>query len=263
MRNPPPATIEVTTDTPTVPDKIMVYKILYPTVDDEFAANLSKKLDFEDNLIPVKSGETRLVYTYVNSTHYLEISLEGNMLLAWSKGIPPPTSLLSEEQSISLAEGWLKSHGLLIKDDSYRTGVGKYYQVDSVTYAYSVKFTLNINDYETCNEGFVVVVGDGGHIFRMQSYRHNLEPYGEFKLKSPGQALSLLEDYIENGESESKEIMVNTRLFGQLTITEVKLQYLSGKGYLQPVYVFKGVARLTPEATPEGFEGSVDALDRS
>lgn len=258
---------EVILDTtlPSLPEKIMVYEVIKPIIDEKFAYMIANKLGFNGELVPVKQGEFRWAYSFINGTHILEVELDGSIAL-YLKELPKIGKLPTEEECISIAEKWLKEHGFYSQNIS-KVKVKPSLMYDNEVKVIGVSFWIKIGDFTLNNLGPYIGVTYNGliheirlTIYDIESYT-NFKPYSNFKLKNPIHALKILKAYLDSGgilpEGQPSNCITNYIVFNKLIIKKISLEYYYSEKYIQPVYVFEG------EADGEDFIGIVDAIDRS
>jgi len=259
VRNVPEHDVILEASMPSVPKELMVYRVLKPDVDEKFASRIADNFGFNGELVPTKSGEPRMAYVFTNDTHILEVELDGSIRL-YRKNLPESGELPTEEECITIAENWLRSHGIYSADLKL-AGVGISLIRNGKPAAVGVRFMRSIDGIPIRNAIAYVSVTYDGLIQEVMLTIYDAKPYAAFKLKTPDTALKILKAYLDSGgitpEGQPRECIANYILFKRLIVRNVTLEYFLGKEYVQPVYVFQG------EADGEEFTGIVDAINRS
>ena len=114
----------------------------------------------------------------------------------------------------------------------------------STAYSVIVKFQTTLGTYDNYQPTALVEVGENGKVIRADINSFQIKYFDSVYLSTPDAALNVLKARLSSksvNPSESKESTINLRNFNQLTVTQVTLEYTQGGGYLQPVYVFKGI----------------------
>lgn len=267
------------TELPTVVDSLAVYIENKTVVDDVYALNIALQCGFnEGDAVPLV-GDTRSVYSYKNGTATLEIKLNGSISFRTDTDSSKPENLPTDEECITIAIGWLESCGLTPENilDIETKSYMDVQEIDKVTNSvidqYSVgttvKFKGALNGYRLYSSAASVVIGDNGKIIRADINLPNYEIYTYVDIIAPGEALNILENYLEGRlgtNSNTLICMVNQMGFKKLKIKNISIQYTKGNtDYLQPVYVFEGTAYFEYEnaiTDTEDFISRVDAVIR-
>jgi hypothetical protein len=280
IENVSPVEVVLAADLPPAPEKLLVYKIA--TVDEEYITVLARRLGFNGG--PDYPDGRSGLYTYVQESNYrtgsslsegirlLEISADGSLqlLTTGTNTGNGDAHLPSLEEAEKIARDWLTSNDLCPAIDAEAKKSGGL-KVTATTieagtpYSLVVKFQAGLGGYNIYTPVATVEIGDNGQIIGAYINIVRLNEYDTVSIRSPEAALSLLQARLSSplaDPPEARESVINLRDFEQLTLTRVTLQYTSGGGYLQPVYVFDGDAfsKLKPE--PEIFKGKVDAALR-
>ncbi len=252
---------EIILDTtpPSVPENLMVYEVIKPVFNEEFAREMTKKFGFSGELIPAESDEDRWAYVFTNDTHVLEVEWDGSVRF-YHKTVPKTGTLPTEEECITIAEKWLKEHDLYPSNIS-RVKVGARLSYDDKPVVMGVRFQTKIGEYSLENLGPYVSISYGGSIHEVMLTIYEFQPYASFKLKPPIHAMKILKAHLDAGgippKGQELNCRVNYVIFERLVVKEISLEYYCGKNYIQPVYIVRG------EANGESFKGIVDAVDRN
>jgi hypothetical protein len=278
--NAPPVEVVLDTVLPAAPEKLKVYRI--ETIDEKYIDTLAHRLGF--NCMPSQPDDPNGPYTYIlgynyqpgtklpAGTQWIEVYKDGTLQL-FTEGISfsnAPGNLPSFEEAEKIAGDWLvlnelypagvteteKGNGLVVTGDD--NGL---ITLHSIT----VRFQVKLGDYAIYTHAASVEVGENGKIIGAYVNIIQLKEYEIVPVKSPEAALNLLKARLASplaDPPEARESVINLRSFNRLTVTRVTLQYTSGGGYLQPVYVFEGDALSASQPSPEAFKGKVDAVIR-
>ena len=265
VENAPPVEIDLNAEFPTTPSDVAVYEIVPEGISDADATKLVRQIGFIGDAVPLKPGSVRQVYSFMGGDQTLEIGLDGGIAIHNRTALAIPADLPTAEKCTTAARDWLTSRGLY-PSDVVRTSTSPFIQVDAKTVATVVKFAIAVGGYEVQGVGAYVAIGDGGRVVEVSRNMPAVEKRGTVKLKTPGDALQTLWNYLTSSSAsppEAKICSVNMRSFPLLSIETVSIQYKAGAGYLQPVYVFEGSGFLDRDGTKvERFVGLVDAVRR-
>jgi len=274
VQNAPPVLVEIDTDLPEFPETMMVYKILTPDVNDEYANKIAETLGFSDPL-PLE-GDKRLVYSYENDTYILEIDMQGFIHIYTTEEVETDESdeIPTDSECIEIAENWLKSNNLYPSDiSSIKTEIASEISEEDIEEiepediqieAKAVIFKTTLNNKIMNGLGTKIVVSKNGIVSDFSRSIPETEEYELVKLISSEKALGILEDYLSSSTSippENNNCIANMRAFEKLVINKVDLEYYLGAGYMQPVIVFEGEG-IFESGTIEEFVGLVDAVSR-
>jgi hypothetical protein len=280
IENAPPVEVFLDAELPVVPEKLPVYKI--ETVDDEYMSSLARRLGFDHQ--PGNPDDPNGPYTYFQDSdyqprtkladgiRYLELYRDGSLWLFTAcagKISSPPQNLPSFEEAKQIAADWLVSHDLYPANVT-EVEKGGGLEVtgasgESTPYSIIVRFQTGLAGYNIYTSAASVEVGDNGAIIGANINMTQLKEYETVSIKTPEAALDVLKARLASplaDPPEARESVINLRSFEQLTVTRVTLQYTTGGGYLQPVYVFEGSAFSPSNPAPEIFKGKVDAVLR-
>jgi hypothetical protein len=278
--NAPPVEVVLDTVLPAAPNKLKVYRI--ETIDEKYIDDLAHRLGF--NYMPGQPDDSNGPYTFIqgqdyqpgtrlpDGTQWIEVYKDGSLQL-FTEGISfsnAPGNLPSFEEAEIIAGDWLvlnelypagvteakKGNGLVVTGDD--TGL-------ITPHSVTVRFQVELSDYAIYTHAASVEVGENGKILSAYINIMQLKEYEIVLIKSPEAALNLLKARLASplaDPPEAWESVINLRSFDRLSVTRVTLQYTSGGGYLQPVYVFEGSAFSTLEPSSETFKGKVDAVIR-
>lgn len=136
---------------------------------------------------------------------------------------------------------------------------------ENIPYSVIVLFETTLGDYGTYTPGARVEVGDDGEIMHVWVNVTQIKEYGLVSTKTPEVALNLLKARLTSqsvNPPEARETIINLRNFERLYLTRITLQYASGGGYFQPIYVFEGTAYSEQNLNLDAFRGKVDAVAR-
>ena len=227
-----------------VTDSVMEYKVNNFNVTSEYEKGISNIFGF--NLSDNPKGDK-----IVDSGKLLKFYNTGGFLYASHSDFvgDAPTSLPSEQDSINIAEKYLKNQKLLPQDvgSAYVTPIqiDVYYPTSNTTLNYTlartVHFNRTINDLKVYGPGqnLIVDVSDNGKITGAQKLWRDVSPYQMKKIKTPDQA------YSELANGNNSTVIVPHTNADKVAITDVSLGYYIEEGdvyqqYVDPIYVFKG-----------------------
>ncbi|MDD5401925.1 MAG: hypothetical protein PHU52_01470 [Dehalococcoidales bacterium] len=277
ISNAPPVDIELNTTLPELPDKLPVYKVVKPNVDDVFAADMAESLGFNVEPEPL-NGEEREVYTYKQDGKTLEINLDGSIAFYGEDDLPKPENLPSEQECIDIAKDWLNRYKLYPSGDvsvetstyaeveEWDTSTGQILHTHIA--GILVKFKVDVGQYGLYSGGASIAIGDNGEILKVTVDAPILEEYTSASMNSAEEAFNLLSAYLSSpvaAPAQARECLANMRAFSSLELNQISIsyQYTASKEYALPILVFKGKAY--DDYTPgyEEFIARVDLVDRS
>ncbi len=150
-----PEELTIDSSLPAVPDKLIVYKVIRPVVDETFASNLVQRIGLTGEMIFSNVDNTYRIY-FGDGTDGEGISIykDGKISIWYERDRRHVSSLPSDEECINIAQNWLKSHDLYPKNViniettletvAIRTGLttGPFYP-----YATLVNFSIGLDGY--------------------------------------------------------------------------------------------------------------------
>ncbi|QSZ66084.1 hypothetical protein RJ40_00485 [Methanofollis aquaemaris] len=241
---------EVTCDIalPEYPEKVMVYRTVDTIVSKDDAQKIAEKFGMSG---PVEESRSGIWYVIKDDPYTFEIEKEtGYMTYTWEgrwKGYNTrdrPQYLPTDEEARKIAETFLTSHDLMPEGAIY-SSVSHGQRIFSnhkgeapiVTYKDSkVLFTGTLSNLSVAGNGIYVTVGGDGDILKVAKRWREAEPYREFKIISP-----------ENAIKELKQTGVVTTVSSprEATIDTIKLCYYASppgdeQPYLKPTYSIRG-----------------------
>jgi hypothetical protein len=282
VENAPPVEVVLETELPVVPEKVPIYQV--QTVDEEYIYALAKRLGFDYK--PSQPTDSNRPYTFVQGRDYepglstinivddnpwIEVYQNGSLRFLTRTSYTGDVNLPSFEEAVQIATDWLTYRDLyppnvtrVVKGGG--AFIGRAIEPDiTIQYTIMVQFKTSVGDFDTYSPGASVEVGDNGKIVRAWVNMTQLKEYGSVNTKTPEAALNLLKACLTSplaDPPEAREVLINQRSFDKLTVTRVTLQYASGGGYLQPIYVFEGSAYSEKQPNLDAFRGKVDAVAR-
>jgi hypothetical protein len=280
VENAPPVEVVLETELPVVPEKVPIYQV--QTVDEEYVYALAKRLGF--NYKPSQPTGSSMHYTFLQDRDYepgivispigsssIQVYQNGSLRFFTRTSYKGDVNLPSFDEAVKIATDWLTSRDLyppnvtnVVKGGG--TFIGRAIEPDiTIQYTMIVQFKTSVGDFDAYSPGASVEVGDNGKIVRAWVNMTQLKEYGAVNTKTPEAALNLLKACLASplaDPPEAKETLINQRSFDKLTVTRVTLQYASGGGYLQPIYVFEGSAYSEKQPNLDAFRGKVDAVAR-
>jgi hypothetical protein len=280
VENAPPVEVLVDTELPEVPEKLPVYKI--EAVDDEYMTSLAQRLGFTNQ--PGHPHDPDGPFTYVrgcdyqpgmklpDGTQWMEFYKNGNISL-FVEGARQisgtPVALPSFDEAKQAAADWLASRGLYPANvTEVKKGGGVIVtgaDGENIPCSLIVIFQTGLSGYGISAPAASIEIGENGVIIGAYINITRFKEYETVSMKSPEAALNILKARLASplaDPPEARESVINLRAFERLNITRVTLQYTTGGGYLQPVYVFEGSAFNSMNPQPETFKGKVDAVLR-
>lgn len=248
----PEITLDITL--PTYPEQVMVYKAVNANASKDDALKMTKKFGMSG---PVEEDE--ISYIIRSDPYTLDIEKEaGYTTYTWDDrwlGVDPrdrPVNLPSDEEARKIAETFLISHDLMPEGavysgvthgEGFASSAAK--NISTATYKDTkVLFTDTLSNLSVSGSGTSVTVGGGGDILMVCKRWRETEPYKEFEILSPKEAIEALKQTgIVTAVSEPT----------RATIDKMKLCYYASppgddQPYLKPTYYFSG--------TVEGEKGN-------
>jgi len=249
---------EITLDIalPTYPEQVMVYKAVNANASKNDALEMAEKFGMSG---PVDESRSGINYIIKDDPYTLEIEKKaGYMTYTWTgrySGVDSrdrPENLPTDEEARKIAEMFLTSHDLMPEGAVY-SGVthGEGFFSDRAngtsiqTYKDTrVLFADRLSNLSVSGSGISVTVGGNGDILKVIRRWRETEPYREFTILSPKEAIEALKQTgIVTAVSEPT----------RATIDKMKLCYYASppgdeQPYLKPTYYFSG--------TVEGEKGN-------
>jgi hypothetical protein len=221
--------------------KIMVYKTVPPTVNQEKTLALAKKFNVTGTLrgdTAVQSADLRygvLIIKKSGATEYQDFKRPNVQLDA-------PQTLPTDDEAVKIATQYLKERDLYpegvidpapARENAYTSGKG-----DEVYYGQiGVWYHRLLNNMKVEGTQLVVYVAGNGDVIGYYANWRNYKPDKEFPINSPQEAFTNLKNKgVPVGMSDSD---------AAVSIDNVYLAYQTNPGdhsedYLKPVWVFKG-----------------------
>ena len=242
--------IALGTALPKYPGQAMVYKTVNSTVSKDDALKIAEKFGMSG--LAEESGGRIKCYVIENDPYTLEIEEEsGYMTYTWDerwKGYDTrdrPENLPTDEECRKIAETFLTSHDLMPEGavfSSVSQGGQRIFSNHSgdapiITYEdRDVLFTDTLSGYPVAGSGIRVTIGGGGDILKVTGRWRGAEPYREFSILSPEEALE---------ELEQTGVVTAVSSPTGATVTEIKLCYYATppgteQPYLKPTYSIRG-----------------------
>jgi hypothetical protein len=265
---------------PSVPEKLIAYKVTRPVVDETYARTISKRLGFNE---PMKFYTTDNSYRVYNGDPYnddspvFSVYQDGSMAIYYTRKSQRPTSLPTDQECIDIARKWLKSYDMYSKDIiNITTSPDIVYIMmrrteSQYTLGTWVSFIIGLDGYELFGMGAFFLIGENGKILEVHVNAPEFEPYCYVKVQKSESALDMFQDYLHNLSKllvDSPECLI-INIYRYISVDNASLKYfamLSPDGiqpvYAQPVYIFTGEGRDKPELPWEHFIGMVDAVSR-
>ncbi|MDD2472568.1 MULTISPECIES: hypothetical protein [unclassified Methanoculleus] len=224
----------------------MVYRTVNSTITKDDALKMAEKFGMTGSL-----EEDTLSY-YTNDDPYtFDIEKEGGyMTYTWAdrhSGVDPrdrPENLPTDEECRKIAESFLTSHGLMPEGavfSSISHGEGFFLNSTDDTSVQTYKdtrvlFTGTLSGYPTAGSGIYVTVGGGGDVLKVGKRWRDAEPYKEFPILSPEEAIE---------ELKQTGVVTTVGSPKKAVVDEAKLCYYASpprdeQPYLKPAYYVHG-----------------------
>ncbi|WP_214019839.1 hypothetical protein [Methanoculleus sp.] len=241
--------IALSTALPRGPEQAMVYKTVDILISKDEALKIAEKFGMSG---PVEESGGRIKRYIVKEEPYtFEIEEEsGYMTYAWDgrySGVDPrdrPENLPTDEECRKIAEAFLTSHDLMPEGavfssiahgEGFASNAAK--KISIATYKDSrVLFTDTLSGLPVAGSGIAVTVGGGGDILEVSRRWRDVEPYKEFAILSPEEAIEELKQtgIVTLVSSPTKAIINEIRLCYYATPPGTE------QPYLKPTYYFRG-----------------------
>ena len=236
------------------------YMTIYKTIDPLFSTDDINRLlgifnlngevsDLGRNLVIYDEGRELEIFKQPG-TGFIRFSNYDNVDLT-----KKANNLPTDEEAIKMADEFLKSNNFLPENayfksidyhrfkDINRFGV----TTDQGKSAIQVGYGFTIDGFKAIGAGAKagVVFGDNGELIMFYRYWRDLEPYQNVEIVSPEEAIEFFKDewikrtsnYENNGLSIDVEI-------DDIYIAYLTEQSIEPQGFIEPVYVFSGIANL-------------------
>ncbi len=243
---------EIAFDTalPKYPGQAMVYKTVNSTVSKDDALKIAEKFGMSG---PAEESGGRIkCYVVENDPYTLEIEEEsGYMAYTWDerwKGYDTrdrPENLPTDEECRKIAETFLTSHGLMpegavfssVSQGGQRIFSNRSGDAPIVTYEdRDVHFTDTLSSYPVAGSGTYVTIGGDGDVLKVGKHWRDAEPYKEFPILSPEEAIE---------ELKQTGVVTTVSSPKRAVVEEIKLCYYATppgteQPYLKPTYYVHG-----------------------
>ncbi len=253
---------------PKVPEKMMVYKTLAPSITREDVMTLVKVFKLEGEIDDrgkqyMVSDNDKMLEVYKQAgTGYLRFSDDAKLgIEKEAKNLP------SEDTAIARAKAFLQSQGLL-PENTFFNRVG-YYQFKKFSHkgevilqgksAIAVGFGFTIGDYRVEGPGAKagVVFGENGEIIGASKIWREIKEDKEKNIITPEEAFKIFKKKWPN-EAEPGQLK-NAKIRTQVIVKEAYLAYYAEPGlevqeYIKPVYMFKGEFKVTRDVGGKVFD---------
>ncbi|KAF5433163.1 hypothetical protein C5S39_01940 [Candidatus Methanophagaceae archaeon] len=226
------------TTLPSVPAKLMVYRVVEPNVTREEVASLAERLGMDGS---VKEESYRFVVTdgqydlHVGKSVHNHIYYEDTSRWRKRNDKDEPENLPSDEEAIAIVMEFLNDTGLMPED-------AVPHKVEHSTSKVMVSFATDETNNLPAIAGFrmSVEVGGNGNIIRVTKDWSEYEPYKESSVITPEEAFEELnKSGITTGLRNVTTATINEVCFGYHYYTD----YEKEQRFLKPIYKFKGVAK--------------------
>ena len=224
----------------------MVYRTIDTTVSKDDALKMAEKFGMTGSL-----EEDTLSYYIKGNPYMFDIEREGGyMTYTWDdrhSGVDPrdhPENLPTDEECRKIAEAFLTSHGLIpegavFSSASHGEGFFLNSTNDASVQTYKdtrVLFTGTLSGYPVTGSGIYVTVGGGGDILKVGKRWRDAEPYKEFPILSPEEAIE---------ELKQTGVVTTVGSPKKAVVEEIKLCYYATppgteQPYLKPTYSIHG-----------------------
>lgn len=246
--------IALGTALPKDPGQAMVYKTVNSTVSKDDALKMAEKFGMTGPL-----EEDVLSYYIKGDPYTFDIEKEGGCLSYTWKGRwnsvdsrDRPENLPADEEARKIAETFLKEHDLMPEGAVYKSvrhSQGLFLDPEENTSVVSsedlqVSFTGTLNGLPVFGNWMYVTIGGEGDVLRVFKRWREAEPYKEFSILSPEEAL---------GELKQTGVVTTVSSPKKAVVDEVKLCYYASpprdeQPYLKPTYYFRGTVEGEKEA---------------
>lgn len=244
---------------PSVPDKLMVYKVV-TNVSEVEAASLAERLGLNGSIKETSDGEA-FALRDGSQHHLLILKISGKVSYTNTSKTPEwvveserdrPEGVPSDEEAVEIATKFLNDKGLMPEDAVLRKVVprtplifipdynGKKEMV-TLWKGVEVWFGREISGFPVtgCGAKMSVEIDGYGNVKDIYKLWRECEPYKEYSIITPEEAFE---------EFKRKGVDVRLRNVSTATINKVYLAYYSKcageeQTYLKPVYVFEGKAK--------------------
>ena len=232
------------------PEQTMVYRTVDTIISKDDALKIAEKFGMSG---PVEESGGRIkCYVVKDEPYTFEIEEEsGYMTYTWDgrySGVDPrdrPENLPTDEECRKIAESFLTSHGLMPEEAVFSSvsqgGKGTFSNHSGgtpiVTYEdRDVLFSDTLSGYPVAGSGIRVTIGGGGDILKVTQRWRDAEPYKEFSILSPEEAI---------GELKQTGVVTTVSSPKKAVVDEIKLCYYATppgteQPYLKPTYYFHG-----------------------
>jgi len=232
---------------PKSPGQAMVYKTVNATVSKDDALKMAEKFGLTG---PVE--ENTLSYYIKGNPYTFDIEKGGGyMTYTWDdrhSGVDlrdRPENLPTDEECRKIAETFLTSHDLMPEGavfSSVSQGGQRIFSNHSgdapiITYEdRDVLFIDTLSGYPVAGSGIRVTIGGDGDILKVTKRWRDVEPYREFSILSPEEAIE---------ELKQTGIVTTVGSPKKAIVDEIKLCYYATppgteQPYLKPTYYFRG-----------------------
>ena len=239
--------ITLGTALPRYPEQAMVYKTVDTVISKDDVLQMAESFGISGSV-----EERRSDYVVKNNPYTFEIRKEaGYMAYTWDerwKGYDTrdrPENLPTDEECRKIAETFLTSHGLMpegavfssVSQGGQRIFSNRSGGTPIVTYEdRDVHFTDTLSGYPVAGSGTYVTIGGGGDVLKVGKHWRDAEPYKEFPILPPEEAIEELKQTgVVTVVSSPKRAIVE----------EIKLCYYATppgteQPYLKPTYYVRG-----------------------
>jgi len=241
-----------------VPAKIVVYKMVTPTITKTDAIAFAKKFNVTD-IGEIKEGDEKISIASKDNRYHIQLFKNGGKFYHDTDrpdspdGIDKAENLPSDDDAARIATAFLKERDLLpegaILKGTERQYVHTLYSgggapivdwEDTLVY-----FGRELNGINVEGTQYEIEVAAHGDIIRYFANWKNYQPIGEYPVKSPKTAFQ---------ELQQKGINVGSNKPDTISINKVYLAYYtkalaSPEQYLEPVWVFNGEAMVNGKPT--------------
>jgi hypothetical protein len=240
-------TIIMNTSQPKPVDSIMIYKVVQPHYTRQQILSFAQKFNItpigrikeveEGASVASKDGRIQAIMANTGSVEYHNSNRAHNI-----NPLDVPENLPSDEEAIAIATKFLKDRDLL-PEGSVSNGVthGKITrsEVGNHTVEWEdieVWFDRELNGYPVEGTQLMLAIGGHGDVLEYFTNWRTYEPYKEFAVKAPEQALDELKTTgVPVGMNTPDNFMINKMYLGYHTKAGAYTE-----NYLEPVWVFKG-----------------------
>jgi len=261
----PAVSFELSSPLPDMPDKLQVYKMVKPDVNEEYVRALGAKFDLEGDISEgtknylLRNNQTKNSLEVYKPTGTFWYHLRSYFRIPSEEIIKNPPKLPQDAEALKIATDFLVERDLLPKGDvACRVDVGASFGEIPTCLLVSFQHAVQITGPGSRHG---LRIGDGGKVVEVFINPTNpleLPPLEMVAVKSVQQAYEEVKTNINYyAPSESRKVKIDN-----VTVAYWLEALGEGQEYVAPVYIFKGTC-LDAWGNPleEPFSCTVEAVD--